>query len=292
MSSVTASPEVGTFEVLTVGAADLRWSYEHGADPSLPTLPLNNTNRRRVTVDPFPCYFHQPAPLMTALITCMTAYPIPTGSHLTIVVAQFEETCRTNGFATYDSQWSQPTDPDCETVKNDPTSPACICPDGTWDYGQRFIFLSGKRTPIHPAMTRFVIAHEYGHQVEMWEATRRGLDLPRDEILDEYEELVRPGDQLHRATGGGRWHDSTAEVYADDFRTVMCGVETEHWPHYGIPERTDAVVSYWERVQLAVSPYEVPKPQIDVTTLDDPEPVFVSGDVVSGDVRPNSPWRE
>ncbi len=128
------------------------------------------------------------------------------------------------------------------------------------------IVMSGKRQPPHPAMTRYLVAHEYGHNVEwMLERVRDSKTLHSGEVVAEYAKLRGlPDDALHHGSGG-RWHDSATEIFACDFRILVGQTETEHWPHPGIPHPVDVdadLAAWWAQSLDEMSKYAPPtKPE-------------------------------
>jgi hypothetical protein len=146
-----------------------------------------------------------------------------------LYIADREETGRTNAWSTVheDGRYEGDT-----WVKDPPIG---------------LIVLSGKRTPPHPALTRHLVAHEYGHNVEWMVNYTRGVGLHDDSLAREYAEMRGlPDSALHHGTGG-RWHDSVHEILACDFRIVVCDIEPEYWPHPGIPhpDRVDELDGWW-----------------------------------------------
>lgn len=112
---------------------------------------------------------------------------------------------------------------------------------GEWVEDPRtgLIVLSGKRVPPHPAVSRYLVAHEYGHNVEwMLESLRGGKYLHGDRVVTEYAGHRGLPTPVH-AGSGGRWHDSATEIFACDFRIFACDVEAGYWPHPGVPHPHD-----------------------------------------------------
>lgn len=173
------------------------------------------SDHRPVDVDPFPGYAHDH--LLVADVAEQVMDVWPPGGPLTLWLPDREHISRTNGFA--------------ERVFDIPAS------DDRWS---AHIVLSGKRTPIHPAMSRFLVPHEYAHHVEWWLEQMRGLD-PYD-LRSDYA-AMRGLQELYAA--GGHWHDAAGEVLADDFRILICGIEMEHWPHPGIERPGGEVGAWW-----------------------------------------------
>ena len=105
------------------------------------------------------------------------------------------------------------------------------------------IVLSGKRTPPHPAVTRHLVAHEYGHIVEyMLEHLRHGSPHG-GEVVKEYAKLRGLSESTLHHGEGGNWHNSATEIFACDFRILICNTEAEFWPHMGIPHPLELPVN-------------------------------------------------
>ncbi len=116
----------------------------------------------------------------------------------------------------------------------------CLSRCNGWaeEYSNQLV-LSAKRTPIHPAMTRYLMSHEYGHFVEY-----RLKDIRNDrDLLKKYRE-IRGGDLTFKP---GRWHLSTQELFANDFRVLVSGREVDFWPHPDFPHPTklDKIQDFW-----------------------------------------------
>ncbi|MGI8334376.1 hypothetical protein ACRYCC_30870 [Actinomadura scrupuli] len=49
------------------------------------------------------------------------------------------------------------------------------------------------------------------------------------------------------AGAGGTWYDGIHEIWACDFRILVCQVETEYWPHPGVPRPEEArgLAGWW-----------------------------------------------
>lgn len=169
------------------------------------------------TFDPFPGYAHNAT---TAHVTAEYAAEIcPPLYDIEIFLPNREEIGRTNGYSTncYVREYA-----DGECVSRTPLG---------------LIVLSGKRIPPHPAMTKYLVGHEYGHHICWMLGNLRNPDhLQNDSWLPEYAQLRGlPVDEVSHHGAGGNWHDSAAEIFACDFRILVLGIETEYWPHPGIP---------------------------------------------------------
>lgn len=189
---------------------DFEWSYGSG-------VCTFTVGHNRVEFDPFPGYGHNRQ--LAAETAGHLVEVWPPGSPVTYWLPELEHTTRTNAFAHRAFNYTAEGRPD------------------TW---HAHVMLSGKRTPIHPAMTRFLTAHEYGHHVEYWLEAMRGLD-PGD-VRTDYA-AMRGLDVIDAS--GGHWHHAAAEVFADDFRTVIAGVELEHWPHPGVDRPGPEILDWW-----------------------------------------------
>lgn len=112
------------------------------------------------------------------------------------------------------------------------------------------ILLSGKRLPMHPAMTRYLVAHEYGHAVEDWiRASRGGPKALETDFRHAYIQTCRPT-ATNGPYGPEHWPDDAGELFANDFRLQVAGREEEYWPHLG-HERFPAEVTTWWAAAIA-----------------------------------------
>lgn len=173
--------------------------------------------------DPFPAYAHdREVVLDTVELVQAIAPPI---WDVDVFIANREGVGRTNAFAS------------CNEGSY---------VNGEWDKTVRGkIVLNAKRIQPHPAMTRHLVGHEYGHNVQ-WMLTRmRGAKHAHDwALMEEYAALRGAG--VHAGTGG-TWHASVQEVFACDFRMLVCDLEHEYWPHPGIdrPEDVSGLAHWW-----------------------------------------------
>lgn len=187
-------------------------------------------------VDPFPAYPHDEAVVRETLARVEAAFPLPEPFSPWFFLLEHEFVSRMNGGegADFDYGWEPPED--------DPRDERHQRP---W---RGRVALSAKRVPPHPAMTRYLVAHEYGHVVADWLVRGRGEAQHSTTLLEEYADLrgLPPSEfQLH--AGGGTWHRSIQEIFACDFRVLRTGVEVEFWPHPGVarPEAATAVHEFW-----------------------------------------------
>jgi hypothetical protein len=202
----------------------------HDFDEKGPFYRCGNGNYpRQIFVDPAPCYHHDVALVKAKLVELRRVAPLPLP--LTVYLLSHEETSRCNGAYTDDYVYGDDkTQVEIGGKKRYP-------PTG-------WIVLSGKRIPIMPAMTRYLIAHEYGHAVEHWLGKVRHGE---DRMNTWYRKHVRP--EAEHGYGCGRWHKNIGEVFANDFRILVAKAEPEFWPHpYPRPEKSPKVRAFWRKV--------------------------------------------
>lgn len=179
-------------------------------------------HHHRVNVYPDPAYSHNIH--LVRKWADKTEASLPLKHSPGIYILEHEFVGRTNGFA--DRSWNYSSE---ETPKE-------------W---AGHIVLSAKTIPILPAMTRYLVAHEYGHNVE-WELARvRHMYENENAVRDEYMKL--PGRNGSHEYGRGKWHSNIGELFANDFRILVAETETDFWPHPGFPHPHDApdVEQFW-----------------------------------------------
>lgn len=206
-----------SLNVIEIKDADLVWAFDGSDQPAYSIK--DGTYTRSEKVDPFPAYAHDAALVRAELERTALLFPLPCDVY--VYVAAFEGLGRTNAHASpgYDYQGEQV--------------------NGEYPISTGTIVLSGKRIPLHPAMTRYLVSHEYGHLVEYTLKRARLLDM------DEYCDL-RGMPREQPAYGGRNWHISRGEVFANDFRILVAGREAEFWPHpFPRPEAVPALCAWW-----------------------------------------------
>lgn len=206
--------------IVSIGPRDVAWRFEG----SKPTIYVGNGWKRAEEIDPFPAYPHDRV-LVEALVAAVEgAYPIPERHRPIWYLLSYDTLSYVNGWTDYGWDYDSKEDPK---------------PWTSW------IVLSGKRIPPHPAMTRYLVAHEYGHVVQRHLEALRGIDHGVDTFIDEYRK--RRGLRKAGRYGGGEWHRTPGEVFANDFRVLVAGVEADYWPHSGIPRPEDVpgLAEWW-----------------------------------------------
>lgn len=179
-----------------------------------------------MTVDPTPCYPHDVELVRAEARRVACCFPI--GFATNVTVSLWEEPNRTNGWASTVDEWGGDEKP------------------RPWE---GMIFLAGKRIPPHPAMTRYLVAHEYGHIVNYWLSHVLHASEHMSALYDEYAELRGHHDRPTNY-GPGQWHLGVGELIANDFRILVARSELEFWPHPGIerPEQLPKVREFWRQM--------------------------------------------
>lgn len=193
------------------------------------------------TFDPFPAYPHDVQ--LVEETARRVAELCPSLWDVEFVLADREETSRTNAHSQTEHHGHYDGD---DWVKDPPS-------------GQ--IVLAGKRIPPHPGMTRHLVAHEYGHQVQRMLTHRRDRPhLEDDAILRDYATVRGLPESSIRYGSGGGWHGAIGEIFACDFRILVCGLENEYWPHPGIarPETVPGLDAWWDAAVQEVRGADIP----------------------------------
>jgi hypothetical protein len=206
--------------IVELKTEDLGWPFN--GDPQFSVGPPKHL--RTLKADPFPCYAHDA--MLVRQMAAKVEELFPIGFLPTYYVLHHDVEGYTNGHCNraydYDRSRKEPY---------------------PWD---PWIVLAGKRIPPHPAMTRYLVAHEYGHLVEWWIEHQRAID--ESQFDREYMEM-RPGSSTDY--GGRNWHRNVGELIANDFRICVTGVEPDFWPHSGFehPLKLDVIRGFWARMR-------------------------------------------
>jgi hypothetical protein len=208
--------------VIQITDDQIQWDFDGNPKAILKTA--NSQWVSYVTVDPFPCYSHDIELVRRCAEEAEERFRI--GFKTFWFTLPMEASGRTNGAATDNTI----------KYKGDEKS---------WD---GVIYLSGKRIPLHPGMTRYLCFHEYGHIVDNWICYKRKLE--HSGFDNEYAQMR--GIENFKGYGGRRWHKNVGEVIANDFRIAVCGIEPEFWPHPGIehPNNVPAVHDWWYKAMI------------------------------------------
>lgn len=203
-----------------VSSTELVWSFESGDKPyfNLKTDGYPAT----IYIDPFPCYSHDIDLVAREVEYIESVINLPFKPHY--FVLPFEPTSRTNGWADANKMY--------------------ISSEGEKDKWEPrpYIVLCGRRTPLHPSLSRYLISHEFGHSVHANLAHKVGLDYwPFAEMYaKEVRKLSYSGEY-----GGLKWDSNTAEILANDIRVGILDKETEFWPHK-VERPTQEIISWWK----------------------------------------------
>lgn len=189
--------------------ADINWPFDGKPNVLLDTKPYSRSEE----VDPFPCYSHPEALVRAEIAHVEKTLPLPYMPQWFIL--SHESTCRTNGWATDNKDYAY--------NKEKGESKATLTP---------YIGMWGKRIPIMPSMTRYLIAHEYSHVVDYNLRHAMGVDS----LGEEYAKVR--GIEENQSYGALNWHNNIAEIFANDVRILIFNREREFWPH-NVPHPTN-----------------------------------------------------
>jgi hypothetical protein len=226
-------------DVIELTPDDVVWPF--GSDPFVRIGKSHWPHTTRI--DPFPCYSHDVGIVRRCVKSLNTFWHLP--FDLTYYLMPFDTNHGTNGWFQIDTDHLED-----KTKKH---------------FGS--VTLAGKRIPIHPAMTRYLCFHEFGHAVEEAIALSRGLSVGCDAIQPEYAEVR--GLTPQKEYGGDNWHKNVCEVLACDFRILIAAAEPEFWPHPGIPrpEEVPAIKVWWAN-ELVKNMEQSRLAKLDSTTED------------------------
>lgn len=182
-----------------------------------------------VKLDPFRCYHHDHQ-LIAKLFTEVEkkfALDFPAN----VYIFNYEPLSRTNGWATGQNYYDRDA--------------------GKYTKVFPYFGLAGKRIPIMPSMSRYLVTHEYGHLVD-YSITRRWRDKYDDDNGFRREYADMRGLEFNDSYGCRKWHLNIGEIIANDFRIIMTGQEPEFWPHEcQHPLKNKKVKSYWKKLHKA-----------------------------------------
>lgn len=223
--------------------ADVGWAFTDSKQKFSPRIGDRWLYQGTAELDPFPAYAHNLTVVQQTAQLVEWVFPPLYDVHL--FVSPRECVSRTNAFATCDRAYY------CYDKE---------CPEGTGCQNKAhkeptgLIFLSGKRVPPHPAMSRHLVAHEYGHNVQYMLEYQSDMKDGSGEFITAYAKLRGLPTPIHSGSGG-KWHTAAAEIFACDFRILICRTELEYWPHMGVPrpEEVPAIREWWEDRRVAAT---------------------------------------
>lgn len=200
---------------------------------------------RTFRVDPYPAYSHDLELVDGLAQQCEERFPL-NGARVGIWLLSHDFIDRINGMTYEDAIYKREDGSEWEE------SFTCYCgcdKPKVFHGGQALtIVLSGKRIPIHPAMTRYLVAHEYGHAVFNYITRHMGYDgSTQDKLLEDYMKL-RGLENYTLKYKGGKWHQAPGEIVANDFRVLFCKQEMEFWPHdCALPNWHEPEGQWWKK---------------------------------------------
>jgi len=202
--------------IINIAPESIEWSF-HSKDPSI-TVKLGSSYSIHY-VDPFPCYSHSLELVTKEVKYIESIVKLPNPVHY--FLSPFECTSRTNGQAS-----------DYVDYETDTPTP--------------YIMLWGKRVCLHPAMTRYLVAHEFGHCMDY--ALQRKMGELGKNFRKFYAENIRKI-PFFDGYGAGKWHKSTSEIIANDIRVSLLRREIEFWQHeVPHPDEKPEIAAYWQSI--------------------------------------------
>lgn len=183
---------------------------------------------RQMAVNPRPAYPHDRELVERELAAAEIAFPV-TRSPL-MYLPHFDADLSTRNAATFEENlFREPQDEHGRTLT------------------RSFMILYGKGTPCHPAMTRYLVAHEYGHVVCETLAWQHNCTMNYRSYFLRYYAEMRGMTNLPAHYGATSWHLHPEEIFANDFRIMVLQKEVEFWPHPTVPrpEEVPVLAKWW-----------------------------------------------
>lgn len=203
-------------DVTFLGDHDLGWAFRGEGLPSY-NLNIKNWSKEEI-VDPFPCYSHDAKLVLNEIESVESILPLKFPVKWFVLSHEFQ--CRTNGYA-------------CENKDYDEKDREKLFP---------FIVLCGKRIPIMPSMTRYLVSHEYGHVVDYH--LQLLMKTKNSEFDNMYADLRKIRNII--GYGGRKWHSNISEIIANDIRIILFNKEVDFWPHdCSHPLENPALIEWW-----------------------------------------------
>lgn len=236
-------------DVRVLTADDLDWPL--GSQDSTPVYRCGaGEYKRAVKVDPYPAYMHDVALVQDLVAECVEKFPLR-GARASLYLVAHDFIDRINGVTYEDSIYYR----DDGTKWEDEIPCTCGCGQLTKHPGQAHtIVLAAKRIPIMPAMSRYLVAHEYGHAAFSQARRLLGYREHEERKLEEKYMALRGGGATSERYIGGKWHVSPGEIIANDFRVLVMWREVEFWPHNVPPPTPDSAIAEWWRHAASLAP--------------------------------------
>lgn len=197
---------------------------------------------RQFKVDPFPCYAHDLDRVTTIAEMCEDIFPMP-DARVGLFILSHDFIDRINGLAFEDHIYNREDGSEWDEVLPSYKGGTMNC-----DGQALSIVLSGKRIPLMPAMTRYLVSHEYGHLAFNYAARKLGYgEHEKDKLAADYME-VRKIEKVAKKYSGAQWHQSPQEIIANDFRVLFTKQELEYYPHEcQLPSWAQPEGQWWKR---------------------------------------------
>ena len=217
---------------------DLVWPL--GVQDSIPAYRVGTGSYKRThKVDPYPCSHTTSTKSKTSLLNVRRRSRLH-GTKAAFYLLSHESIDRVSGTAFSDNLYKESGKEvlcPCGCGKKETIHPLATC-----------VVLSGKRIPPIPAMTRYLVPHEYGHMVWYHVSRMLGYRETDDSKFYELYMKTRGVEDYQLDYAGGKWHKNPGEIIANDFRLVFTNHEREFWPHdIPYPEETP-IVDWWKEI--------------------------------------------
>lgn len=214
-------------KIIQLKPSDLTWK-SHAEHPFFDVKNVLTSYYHTIYVDPFPCASHNVDFIKKKVTMVESIFPIAAPIKYVLLPNELKERVNAMAYQEYvDDKYKK-------KYKFEGT-----------------IALSGKRTIIHPAMSNYLIAHEYGHMVDYWinQSMNQEEKSENASLFRKRYAAFRGIDFNQKLTGYG-WKNNIAEVIADDFRIVMAKTDVDFFPHQcGNPAKNKKVTQYWQKLK-------------------------------------------
>lgn len=203
--------------------SDIFWGFSDETQIIIKTD--NSYYPHYVKIDPFPCYYNDLKLVETVSMVMNEWFPIKFKTKIAVLSNEFIS--RVNGEATKLSVYK-----DDKLEGFDP-----------------IVILSGKRIPIHPALTRYLVSHEFGHIIDYYITYLMNLEEKQEENLESFRNKYAKfrGVDNKEDYSSQNWVSNIGEIIANDCR-IWAGIETEFWPHT-VSYPDSRVFNYWSELK-------------------------------------------